>query len=114
MLNAVMMGRGAITNGVSNAVQPTSISQVLAEMGVRVDSKGLIGIGRIAARLYQEKHGETPSKHTQLVNGQALSVNNYFECDRELLRTAVKEHLEHGQRAESGSRKLDQWFAPRA
>ena len=115
ILNAVMVGR-AITNGVPNSVQPISISQVAADIGVQVDSKAVMQIGRIASKLYKDKHGETPAKHTQLVNGQAVPVNNYFESDRELVESAIRDHVEReaqASRAAAGSRKLDQWLAPR-
>jgi hypothetical protein len=117
ILNSTLMGR-AITNGgpvVSDAAVPISISQVAASLGQQLDQKDQLQVGRLAAKLYAEKHGEAPSKHTQIVNGRATLVNNYFEPDRGILEAACKAYadLEAQARraaAETKARSLDQWL----
>lgn len=55
----------------------------------RLDHADLVAIGRAASRLYREKHGEKPPKHTQFVDGAARQVSSYFESDRDVLEAAV-------------------------
>ena len=70
---------------------PLTISEVAAQMGhKRLTSGQLAAIGKLAARLYREAHGEAPHKHLQYVDGAARQVNSYTTADRELLEEAVR------------------------
>ena len=112
LLNSVLIGH-AITNGAGNQTVPISISQVATKMGVQVDSKAVMQIGRIASRFYKDNHGEAPTKHTQIVDGKAMDVNNYFEPDRELIESAIKAHVDREGQANhtpANTRKLDAWL----
>ena len=51
-------------------------------------------VGKIVAKLYREANGTAPSKHTQLVNGQAMEVNTYFAQDAELVKKALEQYAQ--------------------
>ena len=52
-------------------------------------------VGKIVAKLYREANGTAQSKHTQLVNGQAMEVNTYFAQDAELVKKALEQYAQH-------------------
>ena len=112
LLNSVLVGR-AITNGTGDEAVPISISQVALGIGIQTDNESVKQIGRIASKLYKDKHGEAPTKHTQIVDGKAMDVNNYFEPDRELIKSAIKAYVNREGRvnhASANTRRLDSWL----
>ncbi len=74
---------------------PLTLSGVAAELGHKKLGQGeLAAIGKVAARLYREAHGEAPPKHVQYVDGAARQVNSYTTEDRDILEEAVRAVLE--------------------
>ena len=115
ILNSTLMGRALTNGGVSDSAVPISISQVATALGYTFDNKALVQVGRFATKLYQDQHGEAPSKHTQIVNGRATLVNNYFEPDRALLEAACRAYADRQEQvrrvaAETEARPLDHWL----
>ena len=115
ILNSTLMGRALTNGGVSDSAVPISISQVATALGYTFDNKALVQVGRFATKLYQDQHGEAPSKHTQIVNGRATLVNNYFEPDRALLEAACRAYADREEQvrrvaAETEARPLDHWL----
>ena len=73
---------------------PVTISGVAADMGhKKLDTGTLAAIGKKAARLYREQHGEAPPKHVQYVDGAARHVNSYTTEDLDVLKNAVQHVL---------------------
>ena len=46
-------------------------------------------VGRILAKMFRDKYGENPPKHSQYVDGALRSVNTYFARDRDLVEDAI-------------------------
>ena len=68
---------------------PVTLSGVAADIGYfNLSRAELQAIGRAAAQLFREAHGEGPPK--QFVDGAARQVSSYFERDRPLLERAVR------------------------
>ena len=80
-LNMVMV-QGAITNGEDH--KPISISLIANEKKMKIPSADFQSIGIELRKRYLEKHGKTPGKHDELVNGKMLQVNSYTNSDRPL------------------------------
>lgn len=87
-LNQPAQGQGLLEYNDDH--KPISISEVAAAMGhKRLAHEHLVAIGRVAARLFREEHGEGPPKHQQYVDGAVREVASYFTKDRTILETAV-------------------------
>jgi len=77
-----------LENGKSQS-DPIPIAQVAIEIGIALTSGQSKSVGGRIAKIYKEKYGEPPSKHSQTISGQVLSVNSYTERDRDLVQIAI-------------------------
>ena len=68
---------------------PVTISGRAIDLGIKLDRKDAIRVGKITARLYREKHDKNPVKHTQYVDGAARHVNSYTEDDLDIIDEAI-------------------------
>ena len=92
ILNSIMPpGQARLTNG-DGGNNPLSLSQIATKLGLKCTPEGLRSVGKIASRMYQERHGRAPTKHPQLVDGRVTDVNTYFARDEDLIRDAFDEH----------------------
>ena len=92
ILNSIMPpGQARLTNG-DGGNNPLSLSQIATKLGLKCTPEGLRSVGKIASRMYQERHGRAPTKHPQLVDGRMTDVNTYFTRDEDLIRDAFDEH----------------------
>ena len=92
ILNSIMPpGQARLTNG-DGGNNPLSLSQIATKLGLKCTPEGLRSVGKIASRMYQERHGRAPTKHPQLVDGRMTDVNTYFARDEDLIRDAFDEH----------------------
>lgn len=92
------------TNGNMLAIEPgelvqsipkfTSITEVANEMGERnFSNNDLMGIGKLASKLYQEQYGVIPNKHrVRLANGQDVDVCDYQDIHVPLIQRAIFEY----------------------
>jgi hypothetical protein len=104
ILNAVIVGTGqAITNGDSDAARPVSLSQVAKRLGMTLTIDDMRKVGGIVSKLYMDRHGEAPKKHTQLVDGRATQVNSYFAPDEDLLEEGLRTYREAEERRKSAA-----------
>ena len=104
ILNAVIVGTGqAITNGDSDAARPVSLSQVAKRLGMTLTIDDMRKVGGIVSKLYMDRHGEAPKKHTQLVDGRATQVNSYFAPDEDLLEEGLRTYSEAEERRKSAA-----------
>ena len=93
ILNSIMPpGQARLTNGADDGNRPLSLSQIATKLGLKCTPEGLRSVGKIASRMYQERHGRAPTKHPQLVDGRMTDVNTYFTRDEDLIRDAFDEH----------------------
>ena len=93
ILNSIMPpGQARLTNGADDGNRPLSLSQIATKLGLKCTPEGLRSVGKIASRMYQERHGRAPTKHPQLVDGRMTDVNTYFARDEDLIRDAFDEH----------------------
>ena len=95
ILNSIMPpGQARLTNGDGgeDGNRPLSLSQIATKLGLKCTPEGLRSVGKIASRMYQERHGRAPTKHPQLVDGRVTDVNTYFARDEDLIRDAFDEH----------------------
>ena len=93
ILNSIMPpGQARLTNGADGGNNPLSLSQIATKLGLKCTPEGLRSVGKIASRMYQERHGRAPTKHPQLVDGRVTDVNTYFARDEDLIRDAFDEH----------------------
>ena len=93
ILNSIMPpGQARLTNGPDGGNNPLSLSQIATKLGLKCTPEGLRSVGKIASRMYQERHGRAPTKHPQLVDGRMTDVNTYFTRDEDLIRDAFDEH----------------------
>jgi hypothetical protein len=74
--------------------EPVTLSGVAADMGHRLTRAQLIAVGREASRLYRQKYDEPPPKHVQYVDGAVRHVASYFQKDRALIETAIRDVLD--------------------
>lgn len=81
-------GQGLLTNG-----KPISLSLVADELKVKLSQSELISLGQELKKIYVEKHGKPPSKHSQLCGGRATLVNTYMESDRPLVEEVLRRHV---------------------
>lgn len=72
--------------------EPVTLSDVAKSMGARLKRGDESRIGRAAAKLFRERHGHEPPKHSQFVDGAVRKVNSYFEKDVALLRESIRGH----------------------
>ena len=80
-----------ITGCGTRGQQPITIGGVAAEMGHRrLERNQSQAIGKALARLYRERHGDSPPKHMQYVDGAPRMVSSYFEKDRDLMEHAIE------------------------
>ncbi len=70
--------------------EQVTIADVARDLGVRLRRGEDSLVGKAAAMLYRNKHGEGPPKHKRFVDGAVRAVNLYFEKDRELLEQAIR------------------------
>ena len=68
---------------------PVTISGRAIDLGIKLDRKDAIRVGKITAKLYREKHDKNPVKHTQYVDGAARHVNSYTEDDLDIIDEAI-------------------------
>jgi hypothetical protein len=61
-------------------------------------------IGAIAARIYEEKHGEKPPKRSRLDVEEDAEPYLYFEEDDDIVRRAVRETFDGKHKAFAGSK----------
>lgn len=78
----------------TDAALPVTISGRAIDLGIKLDRGDVIRAGRITAALYRDKHGETPVKHTQYVDGAARQVNSYTENDLDIIDSAIRQAME--------------------
>jgi hypothetical protein len=112
LLNSTILGG-------SGSISPehTSIS-----MSQFVDSKDpemnptkeqLMTLGKIASKLYRERYGQAPSKHTQMVGGIPTEVNTYFKKDQEILEKALdvfKNEELNKKGSSAGASVMNKWL----
>jgi hypothetical protein len=79
----------ALLEGVDPAGEQVTISEVARDMGVRLQRGEESCVGRMAAALYRDRHGESPPKHKRFVDGAVRAINLYFAKDRDLLERAI-------------------------
>jgi hypothetical protein len=91
LLNSTLIG-GRITNGASEDATPISLSQMGVKLGYHLSTDDYKKVGKIMGKLYREAYDAPPTKHTQLVNGQAMEVNTYFAKDKELVKKALEQY----------------------
>lgn len=60
-------------------------------LGHRPTPAQLRRIGKEAARIYQQRHGEKPVQREQFVGGTTRMVNVYSEADVDVLDQAIAE-----------------------
>lgn len=60
---------------------------------VKLSQSELISLGQELKKIYVEKHGKPPSKHSQLCGGRATLVNTYMESDRPLVEEVLRRHV---------------------
>ena len=88
----------AITDGAvatAGPQQSVSVGEVAQKLGVasRMKHGDSIAIGKAVAKAYLEKHGESPPKHRQWVDGAEREVNSYTEADRKLIEKAIRARM---------------------
>ena len=91
LLNSTLIG-GRITNGAGEDTTPISLSQMGVKLGYHLSTDEYKKVGKIMSKLYREAYDAPQSKHTQLVNGQAMEVNTYFAKDKELVKQALEQY----------------------
>lgn len=71
---------------------PITIAMVAEQMGYNVTRDNRSQLGKLVARMYREANGGAgPPKHEQYVDGGVQRVNSYFEKDRRILESAVRD-----------------------
>ena len=113
LLNSTLICGGVPTCS-SEDTTPISISQMGAKLGYHLSGEEYKKVGKIAGRLYREQHGAGPSKHTQLVNGQAIEVNTYFAKDGELVKKAFEEYTKDTSAPAGPQSHIDKCFSKKA
>lgn len=83
-----------ITTGSAYDASPVTLSTMATEMGMRLPPGALAQAGRLASRLYYQRHGRAPPKHKQFVDGAVRLVNSYTEADCGLLQEALKQAVQ--------------------
>lgn len=85
--------QSSITGGASPAnpdpAMPIKLSQVAADLGMRVSKNELISLGSEVSKLYVAKHGKLPGKHEQLCQDKVCWINSYTEEDRPLVEQVL-------------------------
>jgi|GEM_PF-2157132 len=72
------------------AAEEITISDRVVALGYRPARKQLLNIGRIASRLYQDKHRKKPSIRTQYVDGAPRKVKSYCSSDLDIVDAAIQ------------------------
>jgi prophage antirepressor-like protein len=82
-----LAGKDADAGPTRSAHEPRTIVEHLVERGI--DDVHAQAVGRIAARIYRERHGIPPPKIFQRINGRPTPVSVYTPADRELVEDAI-------------------------
>ena len=86
--NAVLRVQGA--QPLLPAAEEITISDRVARLGYRLVRGQLMNIGKLASRLYQEKHGKKPLERTQYVDGAPRKVKSYCSGDLDIVDAAIQ------------------------
>ena len=79
-----------IENGAPSS-ESISIGSVALELGVSpLSNAKATAIGKHVAKMYRDRHGESPSKHNQTIGGNVILVNSYTLRDKDLVEDAIK------------------------
>jgi len=78
-----------IENGAPSS-DSISIGSVALEMGLSLSNAKAAAVGKHVAKMYRDRHGESPSKHHQTISGNVILVNSYTLRDRDLVQDAIK------------------------
>jgi len=78
-----------IENGAPSS-DSISIGSVALEMGLSLSNAKATAVGKYVAKMYRDRHGESPSKHHQTISGNVILVNSYTLRDRDLVQDAIK------------------------
>jgi len=79
-----------IENGAQSS-ESISIGSVALELGLSpLSNAKATAIGKHVAKMYRDRHGESPSKHNQTIGGNVILVNSYTLRDKDLVEYAIK------------------------
>lgn len=78
-------------NGEGN---PKSVSDLVSKMDPKVKTSDLVAIGKIAAKLYSDRHKSKPKQHAQFIGGRSCNVNHYVEKDHDIVEEAYKQYFD--------------------
>jgi hypothetical protein len=112
LLNSTILGG---TGSISTEKTAISLSQFVdsREPELKLTKEQLMGLGKMASKLYKDKYGQTPSKHTQMIGGIPTEVNTYFKKDHDLLEEALNmfKNEEYKKKIDSnGSSTMHKWL----
>lgn len=101
IMNELGTGQGAAARlegggggeGARRQTEPITVSQIAARLGKRPTNGQLATIGKAVKKRYIARHGRSPAKKPQFVDGAMRDVRSYEAADEDLIREEIRRRV---------------------